>query len=610
MANHRRASFAAATIALAALTAVSGCVSNRTAQQTGSENTFGAPAPSAPVGPDMTWTRPGRPAEQLPPPLRIVDGKALGWETVTPVIMDTRDFPVQLQITEPWDGPQTTNKAHLPAHSRDKTLPTFDVPAMPEGVTGGDPRTSGTGLGFDAIPQTGWAPPDPTLAVGPNHIVETVNQAIAFYTKDGTQQFSAPLGSPGSPGFFEGQGAGNFTFDPKVFYDQKAERFVVTVLEVYGSTEAYIDIAVSDDSDPNGVWHKYRTWAVIDISGTTYWVDYPGFGFDDDAFYVTSNLFKLSGPGSGFGGVLVRAFAKEPLLSGQPAAFFDLQANAGSMQAAQMNGDAPNPYFVTRSGNNALRLWTVTNPLSAPNLSSFNVTGLASASGPSNGAPNLDGGTLGTSDGRLMNIHWRDGDLYTTHAIRAGDGTTRARWYHVATNGWPSGGNPALVQQGNIDQPGDYYFFPAIASDKFGRVGMVMAHSSPSVYASVQVAGREPTDPLGQMSDPLELAIGDRGYSGRWGDYFDIAIDPNDDRTFWVVGQYATTFGWQTWIGSFLVGCPGDEDGNGLVNFFDIADFIGRFGQGDPSVDLAAPFGTIDFFDIVAYIDRFNQGCP
>jgi len=54
---------------------------------------------------------------------------------------------------------------------------------------------------------------------------------------------------------------------------------VILALETYSGTGvATIDIAVSDDSDPNGVWYKYRTDDVINISGNNYWWDYPGLG--------------------------------------------------------------------------------------------------------------------------------------------------------------------------------------------------------------------------------------------------------------------------------------------------------------------------------------------
>ena len=130
---------------------------------------------------------------------------------------------------------------------------------------------------------------------------------LAFFTKNGTKTFQQRLDNSGNPGFFEPIGGGNFTFDPKCFYDHYSNRFFVLALETYGSTQSYITFAVSDDDDPNGVWYKYRTPSVVQVGSTTYWVDYPGLGFDQDGFYVTGNLFRLSGGGSGTAGVLYRA---------------------------------------------------------------------------------------------------------------------------------------------------------------------------------------------------------------------------------------------------------------------------------------------------------------
>ncbi len=556
-------------------------------------------------------TRPGRPASELPSPVAI-DGPASARQFTPAEVIDTRAFPEPIQVRDPWDGPVDRVKNHLPAHGRDKSLPTLDAEPLPEGEAGGPARATPTGVGFPGIAQTPWSPPDPTIAVGPQHIVQTANDTIAFFTKGGQMQFSAPLGQRGSPGFFEGQGAGSFTFDPKCFYDPTTGRFVVHVLEVYGPTEAWIDIAVSDDSDPNGVWHRYRTFAVINIDDTTYWVDYPGFGYDDNAFYVAGNLFQLDGSGPGFAGPIVRVFDKAPLLSGQPASYVDLVPQMdGSMQVAQTHGVAPRTFMVTRAASNALRLWTVNDPLGTPSLASVVVPHLGNSNPPDFDAPNLDGGLLDTLDGRLMNAHWRDGSLHTAHAVRSVGARTRVRWYEVATNGWPdSGQDPALVQQGNVSTPGVFWFFPAIATDKFGRVGMVMARAAAEEYASVWVTGRQPGDEPNTMSEPAFMAAGDRGSEGRWGDYFDIAVDPNDDRTFWVVGQYAKSFGWQTWIGSFVAGCPGDENGDGRVDFFDISAFLETFNNQSPAADIAPPFGSIDFFDISLFLLRFGQGCP
>ena len=592
--------------AAAMLLAIAGCSSS--SSHANRSSMLDEPAALAPVGGSVS----GQGSANRPDPIRIADPSVAVRHWATPTVVDTRAFDVQIQVDSPWTGPIDTVKSHLPTHKRDKTLAQGTPSRMPEGGTT-DAARGTPGFQFDAISQTGWAPPDPTLAVGPNHIVETVNSLISFYDKSGNLQFSRELGSAGSPGFFEPLGAGGFAFDPKVMYDHNAERFIVVVLETYGSTESWIDIAVSDDSDPNGTWYKYRTNSVIQVGSNEYWVDYPGIGFDDNAFYVTGNLFKLNGPSSdGFAGPLFRVFDKTPLLNGDPVLIADLVPDfSASVQVAQSYGTAPRCYFLSRETGASVRVWTINNPLTSPSLQSTTISH-GNSDSPSNSAPNLNGGTIDVLDGRLMNVHWRDGNLYAAHAIDGTGGRTRVRWYHFATNNWPAGPEPTLVQQGNIMGEGDeHYFFPAIASDSNNNIGLVMAHASSSDYANVRISGHLTSDEAGTMSNPLQVDVGNAGYNGRWGDYFDLTIDPNDDHTFWYVGMHAESFGWQTVIGSFTLTppCEADLTGNGELDIFDVFAFLTLFNDGDPSVDYTDD-GVFDIFDVFAYLDLFNAGCP
>lgn len=560
----------------------------------------------------------GLPANQLPAPIDLSDpSNPVQWVAM-PEIIDTNTLPVRRQIVGPFDGEIRMIKHVLPKHGRDKTMPPPNMNGiLPVGeAVAMDRIAAGAGTGFEGISQTEWSPPDPSIAVGPNHIVETVNAAIAFYDKNGNQTFSSHLGTPGNPGFFETVGASsNFVFDPKCFYDQKSGRFVVVALETIGDTESWIDIAVSDDSDPNGIWYKYRTNSVINIGDSNYWVDYPGFGFDDNAFYVTGNLFLLNGDGNGFAGPLFRIFPKGPMLNGDPVTLFDIAPQSGaSVQVAQMFGDAPNGVFVSRQSSTQLRIWTIDDPVTTPSLRSTIVSGLAPASGPSQGAPNPGGGEISTLDGRLMNVHARDGNLYTAHGIDSPTGQTVARWYHFDLNNFLTNNSsaPTLIQQGEVtDGMSRHFYFPAIYSDNQDRVGMIMSRSSPSEFASVQVSGRLPSDALGTMSEPIQLAIGDSGADGRWGDYLDIAIDPNNDSTFWIVGMYAKNFGWQTWIDSFTVqaDCPADITMDGALDFFDVSAFLLAYNSGDLSADFN-PDGELDFFDVAGFLTLYSSGCP
>ena len=55
--------------------------------------------------------------------------------------------------------------------------------------------------------------------------------------------------------------------------------------------------------------------------------------------------------------------------------------------------------------------------------------------------------------------------------------------------------------------------------------------------------------------------------------------------------------------------CPADFNGDGVLNFFDVASFVGAFQSQDPSADFNND-GLLNFFDFSAFINAFNAGCP
>ena len=120
----------------------------------------------------------------------------------TPTIIDTATFPNQHQPVSAETGPYYRPATFLPAHKKPKT----EDRGLPNSLRAGF-GNSETFIqdvsGFEAIEQTPWTPPDPSIAVGPNHVLVTVNMAIAWYDKDGNEQFSARLDSTGDPGFLK-----------------------------------------------------------------------------------------------------------------------------------------------------------------------------------------------------------------------------------------------------------------------------------------------------------------------------------------------------------------------------------------------------------------------
>ena len=55
--------------------------------------------------------------------------------------------------------------------------------------------------------------------------------------------------------------------------------------------------------------------------------------------------------------------------------------------------------------------------------------------------------------------------------------------------------------------------------------------------------------------------------------------------------------------------CPADINGDGELNFFDVAAFVALFQAQDPAADFNND-GLFNFFDFSAFIGAFNAGCP
>ncbi len=431
-----------------------------------------------------------------------------------------------------------------------------------------------------------FIPPDPTVACGTQNIIMTANSLCSVWTRQGelVQEFSLM----GPDGLFGSQGAGFFVFDPKCLYDALEDRFVIVALEYYESTEfSSILIALSAPGDAQ-TWTTFRSDAKTAISGVgNAWFDYPGFGYDQNAYYVTGNLFTF-GDFASFRGVKFRIFNKQKLIAGLPDNFADLNdfsRSFSSVQSSQHFGSTPTPYFVSVGGTSSqtfLQIHSILSPVANPSRAmkvvvlsqSYNQPDFISACCEDTDDPGCGAGFINTVDDRVFNATWRNGQLYTGHHFTTEAGVVTARWYEVATNGWPtdSSKSPSFVQGGDISggTTGDgrsiHTFFPAIHVNSLGQVGAVIGMAVEGECAQVGFCGRLPSDPTGAMSDPVSVKTSDGTDQDdfRWGDYYGIALDPIDGKTFWAIGQYNKKFadgagqndGWATWIFSFDIANP------------------------------------------------------
>ena len=430
----------------------------------------------------------------------------------------------------------------------------------------------GMGQGFSgpngAFSLTG-APPDTNGDVGPNHYVQTVNQALTVWNKTGTILYGpVPLNTLWSG--FGGNCQVDNDGDPIVLYDSIADRWFVSQFAVTNPAGHYLQcIAVSQTSDPTGAYYRYS----YDYGNN--FNDYGKAGVWPDAYYFTYNIFA---GGSTFAGAEICAFNRSAMLTGAAATqqCFTTSTSYGGLLPADLDGarqpPAGEPEFIIGmdSAPNGLALWkfhvdwttpantTFTGPTVLP-VAAFSEACAGGTCIPQSGTTQqLDS----LADRMMYRLQYRNfGDhesLVTNHSVTAGS-STGVRWYEIRS----PNATPTIFQQGTYAPDSNYRWMGSAAMDGSGGIGLGYSISSSSSSPSIRFTGRNATDAAGTMGQGegvIQAGGGSQGTTlSRWGDYSNLSVDPTDDCTFWFTTEYlasAGTFNWHTRVGSFkLSGC-------------------------------------------------------
>lgn len=398
--------------------------------------------------------------------------------------------------------------------------------------------------GFNAYSQTSFTPPDCDIAAGPDHLVVTVNDGIAFYTKDGTLTYMNNMRQTNG---FWGQLAASddFIYDPQTFYDRQTGRFFVMATQGAGtSSNAAALVAVSDDSDPNGTWYLYK-FDVTGLAGNFF--DSPNFGTDANVLYVTGDGF---GNGANYP---VYCIEKAPLLIGQQPGIIKSTTLPTSTQSAgipPVQDSGPQYYMVEHkegATNTAVDLVAVANPLSNPTFSRFTLA-VPAYTAPGDPPQSGSSSRVDTFDARMWSVKFKNGFLWATHHINA---RTVARWYQIDPRGWPtSGNNPVLVQSGEVDLGATIYTsFPAIAADDGNNAAIGYQRASSAEFYSAAHSTRRMSDAAGAMSGHTIDMVSTGPYTGgRWGDYSGCSEDPVYPGLFWSFGEWSDGSSWRAWV--------------------------------------------------------------
>jgi len=400
------------------------------------------------------------------------------------------------------------------------------------------------------LTDSGYIPPDPIIAAGPQHVVVNINSWIGIYDRLGNK-----ISGTSASNWYSGVGlpSGSMIFDPRILYDRLSNRWIMVWVAIKSSTnQSWFMVSCSQTSDPTGSWYNYALDATLNGSTpTTNWADYPRHGVTNNAIVLSANMFGFS---SGFQYTKVRILNKSTICSGGAAGWWDqwgMQNENGSnvftMVPAHQYDDVSPMYMINSDSgsDNYLSLWQIadvlnwTSPSSgAPAFARIKSTVYSYSTPPDadqpGGVQDLD--NVGT---RMLHAVFQNDNLYAVHTTSLDcSGRVGSAWKHYQFGNVTTA--PSLVEDGTFCNPSADYFYPSIAVDGAGNVVVGFAASGPSYYGSARYTG----ELQGTWQGSAECAGGvdtyllTDGYGrNRWGDYSGVEIAP-DLSTFYVFNEY------------------------------------------------------------------------
>jgi hypothetical protein len=219
------------------------------------------------------------------------------------------------------------------------------------GISHRDQRLAGTGVYTNT--QFSLEPPDQALSVGNGFVLEAVNGALAVYDTSGTELTGpVPINQ-----FFNLAPEinrttlvyGDFTSDPKSYYDPDTDRWFLTILQIDTNSSTgefgprtHVELAVSQTSDPTGAWNLFSLDTTDDGSNGTPLHpncpcigDQPLIGADANGFYISTNEYGLATLDI-YNGAQVYAISKTALAAGvQPTV---VQIDTGTIATPDAGG--------------------------------------------------------------------------------------------------------------------------------------------------------------------------------------------------------------------------------------------------------------------------------
>ncbi len=524
----------------------------------------------------------------VPPPLAaggsasaatLLRSAEQGGRTFSPTVGSRAPVNVRaLAARAPTDAPNGGTVPFLPRTSPDEPRPStpnpqvYSGPAPVQATVTSNPAAAQPGFhGLARLSgaSTNVEPPDPWVAVGPDHVVQAVNRSLRFTDRSGNSAVAVSLGD-----FFGTSGLSVTTFnaDPRVTYDSLHGRWIATELSWDCDTSdvnfghGYIDVMISNTSDPTGSWSGFFVYF------NDFLPDYPALGTSSDKVALTANIFAFVGGGGNCAANL--GFAGTDTLVLDWTAILNITTLPTAEYATGADYFTPRVAVQTPATSAPLRLVIQKLVSGSLDVAYRTITGLVGPSGTGTAATEVDltaanviqdfldpipprqpSGSFPSTmiDSRPTDAVWQN-NLLTFVSTQActptGDSAARdcVRVSQLNT----STATPTLAQDFLVAQNGADSYMGGVGMSANGGLFVVWTRSSGTAgaYPSSYAAYHLPTDSPNSISSAELLAAGLTTYSGvRWGDYVGVAQDPQDRNAVWQGNEFTWSDGaWATFI--------------------------------------------------------------
>jgi hypothetical protein len=530
---------------------------------------------------------PGSDARQLRPGARpAFAGSSAGPSARTTEArhVNVRDLAAARGLTSP-SAPRLLKPDSI---SRSPRTTTNGVPAPVEYTETANPAAT-EGLAYDGIADTGLEPPDPWVAVGPEHILQAVNTTFELSDRSGTSLGAVDMFDFFLLGdfYFPGEVA---YFDPHVIYDSLHGRWIAieASYDCFGGTgfdgAGYLDVAISDSADPTLGWY------VFSIPFGDFLPDYPGIGTSTDKVVISANIYELEpNPGPGlecapatYAGTDMEVMAWSELIGSQDEIFYDsLYSNnfgVGSSFAdnffawrpsLQVPATSSTVYAIAEQYDEGVGYARITGTPAGGGVTAITTADLTLAGAgviapfdqpPAPQQPGDPATIVLAVDGRPTDAIWQNNQLAFVSTIpcdpAGGDLGEIRDCVRVAELSTAVPASPTLLQDFLIAEPDTDHYMGGIGYAGNGDLHVVWTRSSengadyPSSYTAYQLA----SDAANALSAPDLLAPGSGTYPGtRWGDYVGVAQDPQVPNAVWQANEFsAGGAGWATHVSQLV----------------------------------------------------------